>query len=164
MRLSSAETQVQAQCIADKLNDTLPQSLLHDTAEDLRKARVHDLEQEVAELQQRLDEARRALTEAQVTEANAKLDLEATEAAVGAYRASRGSPDTSRQDDTEYKPSEPSQPGWDFKTQFKNAVNASDVAIPSSSYSAHGSERQSFKETSKDATHQALQTQQECQS
>ena len=33
-------------------------------------------------------------------------------------------PDTSRQDDTEYKPSEPSQPGWDFKTQFKNAVNA----------------------------------------
>ncbi len=83
VRLSSAVTQVQAQCIADKLNDTLPQSLLHDTAEDLRKARVHDLEQEVAEVQQRLDCARRALTEAQVTEANAKLDLEAAEAAHG---------------------------------------------------------------------------------
>ncbi len=51
---------------------------------DLRKARVHDLEQEVAEVQQRLDCARQALTEAQVTEANAKLDLEAAEAAVGA--------------------------------------------------------------------------------
>ena len=102
---------------------------------DLRKARVHDLEQEVAEVQQRLDCACQALTEAQVTEANAKLDLEAAEAAVGAYRASRGSPDTSRQDDTEYKPSEPSQPGWDFKTQFKNAVNASEVVqtMPSSS-------------------------------
>ena len=66
--------------------------------------------QEVAEVQQRLDCARQALTEAQVTEANAKLDLEAAEAAVGAYRASGGSPDTSRQNDTEYKPSEPSGP------------------------------------------------------
>ncbi len=86
------------------------QSQPSSSAADLRKARVHDLEQEVAEAQQRLDCARQALTEAQVTEANAKLDLEAAEAAVGAYRASRGSPDTSRQDDTEYKPSEPSGP------------------------------------------------------
>ena len=84
VRLSSAETQAQAQRIADKLNDTLPQSLLHDTAVDLRKARVHDLEQEIAEVQQRLDCARQALTEAQVTEAKAKLDLDAAEAAVGA--------------------------------------------------------------------------------
>ncbi len=51
---------------------------------DLRKARVHDLEQEVAEVQQRLDCARQALTEAQVTEAKAKLDLDAAEAGVGA--------------------------------------------------------------------------------